>query len=168
MIVDNAGLEFIARYETADGKPNLKAIKSPEQPNRGVKYEIGFGHNSDDFYPVRADSVITIEQAYSILAHDVAEASAQVNSFMRRFNLHFNQHQFNALVSAAFNGVPVYNGSCGLSRALIRGDNEAIKSEWMRWIYMTVKGKKVKASGLVRRRTDELELYFNGDYQRDY
>lgn len=171
MNISNDGIKFIARYETEDGKPNLTAIKSPEQPENGeVKYEIGFGHNSDSYYTVTADSKITEEQAYAILEHDINEAVSLVNSFLRKYLLAelINQHQFDALISAAYNGIPLYDGKCGLSKALIAMDDDKIEKEWGRWVYMTVKGKKVKAWGLVRRRADEIELYFCGDYKRDY
>lgn len=171
MNISNDGIKFIARYETADGKPNLTAIKSPEQPKNGkTKYEIGFGHNSDSYYTVTADSKITEEQAYAILEHDINEAVSLVNNYLRKYSIaeRINQHQFDALISAAFNGIPVYDSKCGLSKAIIENNADKIEKEWGRWIYMTVKGKKVKSWGLVRRRADEIELYFCGDYKRDY
>lgn len=176
MRISDKGLKFIARYETGDGKPNLKAVKSPEQPDPSkVKYEIGFGHNSDSYYPVSADSVITESEAYEILAYDVGEAERLVNNFIAANHLTFTQNEYDALVSAVFNGVPLYSLKYGLSRALKKYSNpdfigdgaEVVAKEWKKWVYMTVGGKKVVAKGLVRRRADELDLFFKGDYERD-
>ena len=116
MNISNDGIKFIARYETADGEPNLTAIKSPEQPKNGkTKYEIGFGHNSDSYYTVTADSKITEEQAYAILEHDINEALSLVNNYLRKYSIaeRINQHQFDALISFSFNvGTGwIYNGS---------------------------------------------------------
>lgn len=167
MRTSRKGLEFIAKYETSDGKPNLRAVKSPEQPLQGVKYEIGFGHNSDEHYIVTKDSVITEEFAYKLLEYDVKQAENKINRWIKKNNLILNQHEFDALVSATFNGIPI-GTNIGLTKALISDEIDAIKREWRRWVYMTVKGKKVKAGGLVKRREDELHLYLLGDYERNY
>lgn len=167
MKTSSKGLRFIASYETADGKPNLKAVKSPEQPPAGVKYEIGFGHNSDEYFTVTKDSEITEDFAYTLLKYDVKQAENKANKFIKKNNLILTQNEFDAVVSAIFNGIPI-GTNIGLTKALISDDIDAIKREWRRWVYMTVKGKKVKAGGLVRRREDELHLYLLGDYERNY
>lgn len=167
MRTSRKGLEFIAKYETPDGKPNLRAVKSPEQPLQGVKYEIGFGHNSDERYIVTKDSVITEEFAYKLLEYDVKQAENRINRWIKKNNLILNQHEFDALISATFNGIPI-GTDIGLTKALISDEIDAIKREWRRWVYMTVRGKKVKAGGLVKRREDELHLYLLGDYERNY
>ena len=52
-------IKFIGSYETATGEPSLTAVKSPEQNSKETKYEIGWGHSSDSYFPVNKDTKIT-------------------------------------------------------------------------------------------------------------
>lgn len=173
MKTSKRGLSFIARHETPGGVPYLNAVKSPETCGTGIKYEIGFGHNSDNYFKVDADTAITTAKAYDLLRHDVAEAEFAVNKFIERFNLIVTQEQFDAMISAVYNGVPVYNQRTGICRAIVQycdpapnATDEAapLIKEWNRWIYMTRNGKKVIANGLVKRRKNELRLFLDGLY----
>lgn len=169
MKLSDQGLKFIAHYETVDGEPNLKAIKSTETYKDGrTKYEIGWGHTSDMFFTVNKNTEITYADAVDLLKHDVIEAENLTRGFIHKNRLKLEQCQFDALVSLAYNGVPFYAAHTGLYKALVSGDEEAIRREWMRWTKATIKGKKKELKGLVLRRKDELELYFNGEYNRDY
>lgn len=174
MNISKNGVLFIANFETIDGAPNLKAIKSPETDSKGrSKYEIGWGHNSDKYFVVTPESTITYEQAVDILEHDLGEATSILNKWCAIQDLFFTQQQFDAMCSALYNGVDITSGNSGISRALHdwgRGTEnpDKVKAEWRRWVYMTVSGKKVKANGLIKRREDELRLFFDGEYRRTY
>lgn len=157
-------LEFIATFE-ASGGPHLKAVKSVEDGN----WEIGFGHLSDDYFPVSEGTYISEEQAYDLLRHDVGEAEAAVNAFAAKHFLHFAQHEFDAIVSAVFNGVDCTSGRTGISKALIKwggGEHCAseVRDELSRWVYATVGGRKVKLKGLARRRNAEAKMFLDGVY----
>ena len=175
-----ACLLFIASYETNDGKPNLKAVPSPEQPGGALKYEIGWGHNSDNYFAVHKDSVITYEQALDLLKHDTLEAARLIDAFIKAQGLKFSQNEYDAMISAVYNGVPLYSKSTGIYCALVAyceakesQDPRAICiavtevcKQWRRWVYMTVNGAKKKAQGLITRREDELDMFVRGNYER--
>ena len=61
-------------------------------------YTIGHGHYGSD---VKAGMKITEERSEELLVQDCKKAIKNVNSFMSKYN--FNQNQFDALVSFAFN-----------------------------------------------------------------
>lgn len=170
MQASQALLQFIAEFE-ASGKPHLKAVKSPEQPNPlQPKYEIGFGHNSDNRLYVYPDTVITEGQAWELLEYDVDEAASRVRKAMTAHKLDFNQHEFDALVSAVYNGVDAISTSTGLGRAIIAwgsGVKDALEIErqWGRWVYATVGGRKKRMAGLVRRRYHEVRMFLDGEYK---
>lgn len=118
--ISGKGLYFIASLEMPNAKPALKAIKSVESNKDGSdKYEIGFGHNSDDFFTVEKDTVVTEKKAKELLKHDVEESEQQFNAFIKKHNLKFIQHEYDALISAMYNGVPVTNEKMGIGKAAI-------------------------------------------------
>ena len=80
-----------------------------------------------------------------------------VDSFCRD---DINQNQFDALVSFAFN-VGTYNlkKSTLLKKVNLNPNDSTIKDEFLRWTKSN--GKTLK--GLVKRREEEANLYFNGD-----
>lgn len=91
-------------------------------------YTIGYGHYGSD---VTAGMKITKEKAEELLLQDCQKFVNHVNSYMDKYN--FNQNQFDALVSFAYNignikqltangtrtiaqisaKIPAYNNSCG-------------------------------------------------------
>lgn len=166
MKLSEQGIKFITNFETPGGKPYLKAVKSPEtNPDGTTKYEIAWGHNSDSFYTVTKDSVITYQEALDIFRHDIGEVESALNKWIEATGLSLDQNEYDALCSAMYNGVPITNSKFGISRAIAKQlDSDVIASEWSKWIYMTVSGKKVKANGLINRRNKEIELYINGNY----
>lgn len=166
MKLSENGIEFITAFETPNGEPYLKAVKSPESNKDGsVKYEIGWGHNSDDFYTVTKDSTITYSEAINIFSHDISEVESMLNDWIGHNGLSFKQHEYDALCSALYNGVPITNSKYGISRSIKnQSDCKTIADEWGKWVYMTVNGKKVKANGLIKRRSKEIRLYIDGKY----
>ena len=62
---------------------------------------IGYGHTGTvNGTPVHAGMTITIAEAESLLAQDLSKAEAEVNKYSK---YNFNQNQFDALVSFAYN-----------------------------------------------------------------
>lgn len=166
MKLSEQGIKFITGFETPGGEPYLKAIKSPEtNPDGSTKYEIGWGHNSDSFFKVTKDSTITYQEAVDIFSHDVGEVESALNKWIAANHLNLEQHEYDALCSAMYNGVPITNSKYGISRAIAsHTDENVISEEWNKWVYMTAGGKKVKANGLIARRKKEINLYLNGNY----
>ena len=112
---------------------------------------IGIGHlitkNDPDF-----SKGITEEEAFSILAKDVAPAENCVNSYVK---VELNQNQFDALVSFTFNcGLGAFQKST-LLKLLNEGQYNQIPIQLLRW---TKAGGK-QCDGLVVRRNDEIKLW---------
>lgn len=108
-------------------------------------YTIGYGHYGSD---VTAGMKITKEQAEELLLQDCKKAIKNVNSFMSKYN--FNQNQFDALVSFAFNVGSINQLTASGTRTL-----EQISSKITAY---NKSGGRVIA-GLVKRRSREKELF---------
>lgn len=108
-------------------------------------YTIGYGHYGSD---VTAGMKITKEQAEELLLQDCKKAIKNVNSFMSKYN--FNQNQFDALVSFAFNVGSINQLTASGTRTL-----EQISSKITDY---NKSGGRVIA-GLVKRRAKEKELF---------
>lgn len=108
-------------------------------------YTIGYGHYGSD---VTAGMKITKEQAEELLLQDCKKAIKNVNSFMSKYN--FNQNQFDALVSFAFNVGSINQLTASGTRTL-----EQISSKIT--AYNKSGGRVIR--GLVKRRAKEKELF---------
>ena len=112
---------------------------------------IGYGHTQG----VRMGDVISEYWADMFLKADLFDIENQVNSLGE-----FNQPQFDALVSFAFNlGFYKLKTSTLLKTIKEGGSMHAIKKEFKRWVYAG--GKKLK--GLERRREWEAKRFFEAD-----
>lgn len=108
-------------------------------------YTIGYGHYGSDVTP---GMKITKEQAEDLLLQDCEKPIKNVNSFMSKYN--FNQNQFDALVSFAFNIGSINQLTASGTRTL-----EQISSKIP--AYNKSGGRVI--TGLVRRRAKEKELF---------
>lgn len=108
-------------------------------------YTIGYGHYGSDVTPAMK---ITKEKAEELLLQDCEKAIKNVNSFMSKYN--FNQNQFDALVSFAFNVGSINQLTASGTRTL-----EQISSKITAY---NKSGGRVIA-GLVKRRAKEKELF---------
>jgi len=112
---------------------------------------IGYGHTQG----VRMGDVISEYWADMFLKADLFDIENQVNSLGE-----FNQPQFDALVSFAFNlGFYKLKTSTLLKTIQEGGSMHAIKKEFKRWVFAG--GKKLK--GLERRREWEARRFFDYD-----
>lgn len=133
---------LIRRFE---GKSN-KAY----QDSAGV-WTIGYGHTGG----VVKGQTISDDEVERLLAEDVAVAENAVNAQ----NLNLTQDQFDALVDFVFNlGAGNFQKSTLLKKLKADPNDPTIYDEFLRWVY----AGGVKLLGLVRRRTDEANLYFTG------
>jgi len=141
MITSEKGIELIKSFESL----RLKAYKCPA----GV-WTIGYGHTKD----VKANMVISPQQAESLLREDIARVESEVNKMTAYVGL--SQEQFSALVSFAFNvGIGALRGSTLLKKVRQNPQDPTIREEFCRW----VKSKGATLMGLVRRRKAEADLY---------
>ena len=131
---------LIRRFE---GKSN-KAY----QDSAGV-WTIGYGHTGG----VVKGQTISDDEVERLLAEDVAVAENAVNAQ----HLTLTQDQFDALVDFVFNlGAGNFQKSTLLKKLKADPNDPTIYDEFLRWVY----AGGVKLLGLVRRRTDEANLYF--------
>ena len=135
MIISNKGLDLIKKFEGC----RLKAYKDPA----GV-WTIGWGHTKG----VKAGDEITQEQADKLLRDDLAVYEAKVDKYDDKYR--WNQNQFDALVSFAYN--------IGSIDQLTSNGRRSIKTISDKILeYNKAGGKKLE--GLVRRRKAEKALF---------
>lgn len=137
MKISENGLKLIEQFEGL----RLTAYKASR---RDKYYTIGYGHYGAD---VKQGMTITEAQAEAYLRQDVAEAEASVNKYS---GYRWNQNQFDALVSFAYN----VGGIDGLTNNGKRSVAE-ISAKLPEYVY----SGGVKLEGLVRRRAAEKALF---------
>ncbi|MDO5340882.1 MAG: lysozyme [Bacteroidia bacterium] len=114
---------------------------------------IGYGHTSN----VTEGMAINEQQAEKLLKQDICFAELAVDMLGK-----LTQNQYDALVSFVFNVGNRAFSSSRLRRYVLADPNDpAIRQEFLRWIYITVKGRKQISKGLQNRRNAEANLYFN-------
>ena len=135
MKISSIGIELIKRYEGC----YLEAYKCPA----GI-WTIGYGHTKN----VRAGMKITKVEAEQMLKEDLCTYEAKVEKYNKKYA--WNQNEFDALVSFAFN-----IGSINQLTAFGTRTKDVIKDKML--LYTKANGKVLK--GLVRRRKEECALF---------
>lgn len=135
MKISSKGLALIKRFEGC----RLAAYK-----DAGGVATIGYGHTRG----VAIGQTITQAQADAFLVEDCAGAEAAVNKYMSKYN--FNQNQFDALVSFAFN---IGN----IDKLTVDGIRTIVEISEKIPAYCYCGGQKLQ--GLVKRREAERELF---------
>lgn len=137
MKIEKKGLEIIKKYEGC----RLTAYHDPV----GIP-TIGYGHTSG----VKMGQTITKAQADAYLIQDVGTAERAVSRYDGTY--HWNQNQFDALVSFTFNC-----GSGNLDKLTANGSRSVQEISAKLPSYCKAGGKTL--TGLVRRRVDEKALF---------
>ena len=132
------GMALIKKFEGC----NLTAYKVQESDEY---YTIGYGHYGSD---VEGGQTITDEEAVTLLYADCDRFIAHVNKYMSIYN--FNQNQFDALVSFAFN--------VGNIKSLTNSGTASIEKISADML-LYCKSNGVTLRGLVNRRKAEQELF---------
>ncbi|MEY5099149.1 MAG: hypothetical protein RJA36_1868 [Pseudomonadota bacterium] len=146
MKLSDAGLSLIKRHE------GLRLKAYPDPGTGGEPWTIGYGHTQG----VQPGQEITEAQAEDYLREDVYWAEDAVRDHVK---VALEQHEFDALVSLAFNiGAGAFARST-LLRKLNDGDKAGAAAEFARW---NQAGGKV-LPGLVKRRADEAALFAGTD-----
>lgn len=136
MKISDNGLAIIEKYEGC----KLAAYRCPA----GV-LTIGYGHTGSD---VKSGMTITKSQAIELLKKDVAKFEKKVEKYNSIYN--WNQNQFDAMVSFAFNV-----GS--IDQLTNNGKRSIAEISAKITAYNKANGKVL--TGLVRRRAEEKELF---------
>ena len=136
--IGQAGLDLIKKYEGC----KLTAYKCPA----GV-WTIGYGHTGN----VAAGQTITQAEAERLLVADMEKYEKKVNQYFDKYR--WNQNEFDALVSFAFNV-----GSIDQLTAKGTRNRTVIAEKIL--LYNKAAGKEL--AGLTRRRKAEQELFLKG------
>lgn len=138
------GLQLIKSFEGLV----LKAYKAVSTE---IYYTIGYGHYGID---VKEDQTINEQEAEALLLKDVQRFVNAVNSLVK---VKLNQNQFDALVSLCYNiGSGAFQRST-LLELLNKKDYFGASKQFDVW----VKSGGVTLKGLIRRRSQEKELFLS-------
>lgn len=160
MKTSKAGLDLIKSFEScakAIGGGRFQAYPDPAPGNNGLPVTIGWGSTRDfQGKPIKLGTIWTQEQCDRKKAEDMASFERDVCEMLG--DAPTTQHQFDALVSFAYNlGSNALRNST-LMRLHKAKDFDGASRQFARWIKA---GGKVMR-GLARRRTAEAELYRKG------
>ena len=135
MKISQRGIDLIKKFEGC----RLTAYRCPA----GV-WTIGYGHTLG----VRSGDKITQDQADYFLREDIKKYESHVNRYLEQYS--WNQNQFDALVSFAFN----LGNITGLTKAGTRSNAQIADA-----ILLYNKAAGVTLPGLIRRRQEEHDLF---------
>lgn len=93
MKTSQKGINLICQFEGC-------VLTAYKPINTEKYYTIGYGHYGADVY---AGMTITKDEAVELLKKDIAKFEMNVNFFNDKYHYKFNQNEFDALVSFAFN-----------------------------------------------------------------
>jgi GH24 family phage-related lysozyme (muramidase) len=140
MKTSQVGIDFIKEFEAFEPRPYRCSAN---------RMTIGYGHvirSGEDI------TVLTEQQASDLLAKDLERFEADV---LGAIDVPLEQHQFDALVSLAFNiGGSAFKGST-LARILNEREYKSAAEQVLRWD--KVNGKPL--AGLTRRRKAERAMF---------
>ena len=137
--INQKGLDLIKSCEGCRLKA-YKAVKTEQY------YTIGYGH-----YGIKDPNMtITQEQAESLLKMDLEYFEEHVDKLDKKYNYNFNDNEFSALVSFAFNIGGIYQLTQGGKRS---------KSEIAEAMLLYNKSGNTVLAGLKKRRKLERELF---------
>lgn len=148
MKTSEKGIALIKKYEGFESRPYLDAVGVPT---------IGFGatHYGNGVKVRMSDKSITETQATDLL---ITMLESYENTVKMLVQKPLNQNQFDALVSFVYNlGGVNLSKSTLLKKINIDPNDKTIAAEFMRWV--NAGGRPLK--GLIRRREEELKLYFS-------
>ena len=137
-VLSSRGLDLIKSFEGC----RLIAYKVQSSDKY---YTIGYGHYGED---ILKGSRISMTQATNLLKKDCERFVSHVNKYMPTYN--FNQNQFDALVSFAYN---IGN----IDQLTQKGTRSISEISEKMLMYCNSNGKKLQ--GLVNRRKAEQELF---------
>jgi lysozyme len=128
-------------------------------PDSAGIWTIGIGSTMyKDGSRVKKGDVITKEKAVELLRWEVENKSKSVAAFV--LGVPLTQHQFDALVSFAYNcGIGALQQSTLLKKVKANPNDPTIREEFARWNKIHREGKVVPSLGLTKRRLREWQLY---------
>lgn len=154
MKISEQGIEFIKKEEGV--------VLTAYQCEAGV-WTIGYGHTAY----VRKGDVITKEYAEKLLKQDLKTFEDEVSKILAERKIKLLQHQYDMLVSFAFNTGLVALRTSTLLKKLKEKDFEGAGNEFPRWIWVTQNGVKKQSAVLKGRREREQKIFLEGYTDND-
>lgn len=139
-----------------------EAVRTRAYKDVAGVWTIGIGHTSGAGEPrPHRGMKITTREAYEILVRDVTNFAAGVADLIEA---PVNQHEFDAMVSFAFNvGLRAFRKSSVL-RHLNKREYAKVPASLMRYVKVRKNGKLVRSRGLENRRRHEIDVFKRGKY----
>ena len=159
MRTSQALIDYLERREEFSATPYLDAA--------GI-WTIGYGHVIRP-HEKKSLTHLTEAQATDLLKQDADPTELYLRAISPNFKIQLNQHQFDGLVTLAFNiGLRAFETST-LLRLLRTGDFEGAAAQFDAWVKITKidKGgvrRKVRIRGLVNRRRMDRAIFERGEY----
>jgi lysozyme len=153
MKISQSGLNLVKAFEScmkAIGGGKFKAYLDPVNV-----LTIGYGHTNHHPPRIDASTVWTQQECDEALTRDMAIFEEAVNRLVK---VPLHQHQFDALVSFAYNLGEGNLSKSALLRKLNAGDYTGAAKEFPNWVRA---GGQV-LNGLVRRRNSEMVMFMGG------
>lgn len=132
------------------------------------KWTIGYGHTGETFGNATPKGMtITDEQIDILLKQDMKRFEKAV---LRSVTVPLKQHQFDALVSFAFNVGAGALATSTLLKKLNAGDYAGAAEQFIAWNKITNPQTKKKevSNGLVRRRQAERHMFLTGELKTQF
>jgi lysozyme len=145
MKMSETGLGLLKQWE---------ALRLQKYKDAGGKWTIGYGHllTREELMGGKFDGGITKQEALTLLASDLRPFEECVK---RNVRVALQQHEFDTLVSFAFNVGAQNFGQSTLLKKLNRLDYVSVPDELRKWV--RVNGKRCQ--GLANRREKEILLW---------
>jgi lysozyme len=161
MRISEQGKNFIHRMEEGD-EPALNAYRC----QAGV-LTIGWGHTTEAGVPaVEEGMTITREDADIIFARDIGDVVEDVNKILRDAGITAAQHEYDALVSFAFNlGVDTLGSSTAFKWFTMGKPKTAVGAALCLFQKIGPDGNSRYCSDLADRRYREAKMFVEGIYQ---
>lgn len=154
MKISEQGIEFIKKEEGV--------VLTAYQCEAGV-WTIGYGHTAY----VRKGDVITKEYAEKLLKQDLKTFEDEVSKILTERKIKLLQHQYDMLVSFAFNTGLVALRTSTLLKKISKEDFEGAAKEFPRWVWVTQNGVKKQSEVLKGRREREQKIFLEGYTDND-
>lgn len=148
MKISRNGINNIVKYEGIRLKPYLCSANIPTIGIGSTRYE-------DGTRVKMTDKSITLERVYELFYKTIEVYENVVNKVIKS---NINQNQFDALVSLCYNiGGSNFSISTLVKRVNKNPNDATIKDAFLMWN----KGGGKVLKGLIKRREDEAQLYFD-------
>lgn len=131
----------------------------------GGKWYIGYGTlcGRDEF-----PDGITPDEAEALMRAHMVDMEAKLNSFLKKYDIRLEQHQYDALMSLTYNlGTSWINPAYRLCQYLMNGIDRYSEEEVVNAIASWCHTGRTPVHGLAVRRLKEAFLFLYGDYDND-